>query len=79
MQRWGGWNDEGRQFHADIAVEINKARAQEHVKEMEKACLERLRAKHGIVEKEAKKKKGKKRKRDEEEEKVEIDDTFDTI
>ena len=79
VQRWGGWNEVGRKFHADIAVEINAARAQEHVKEMEKACLERLRAKHGIVEKEAKKKRGKKRKAEEEEKKVEIDDTFDTI
>ena len=79
QQKWGGWNDEGRKYNATIAAEINQARAQDHVKEMEKACLARLRKEHGIGEKEAKKKKGKKRKLEEEEKKEEIDDTFDSI
>ena len=81
QQKWGGWNDKGRKYHSDIALEINNARAQDHVKEMEQACLACLRVKHGIEERDAKKKSGKKRKRGEEEKKeeIEIDDTFDSI
>ena len=79
QQKWGGWNEEGRKYHADIAVEINQARAQEHVKEMEKACLQRLRAEHGIENCDAKKKSKKRKRQEEEEKKVEIDDTFDMI
>ena len=81
QQKWGGWNDKGRKYHSDIALEINNARAQDHVKEMEQACLARLRVKHGIEERDAKKKSGKKRKQGEEEKKeeIEIDDTFDSI
>ena len=77
--RWGGWNKTGREYFKEVAGKIQSGRAEDHVQEMEKACLARLRDKYEIEERDKKRgsKAGKKRKIEEEEE--EEDDEFDSF
>ena len=46
--KWGGWNKVGRDFCADLRKDVVKAREQEHVHEMEDACLDRIRITHDV-------------------------------
>lgn len=78
VAKWGGWNKKGRDRVKDISKLVKDARAQDHVQQLEDACLQRLRIKHDIVARDAKKGAKKKRKRPVAME-VESDDEFDCL
>ena len=46
--KWGGWNKHGRDFCADLRKEVLEAREQEHVQEMEDACLDQIHKQHDV-------------------------------
>ena len=73
QQQWGGWSLAGRKRFKELREKIADAQKQDHVLQLEKNCLERLRLKHEIDERDQKRKsRGKKRKMVEEED----DDDF---
>lgn len=78
VAKWGGWNKKGRDRVSELSRLVKEARAQDHVQEMEAACLERLRIKYKVAEREAKKGAKKKRKRPMVQEEDE-DDEFDCL
>lgn len=68
QQQWGGWSLAGRKRFKELREKIIDAQKQKHVLQLEKNCLERLRLKHEIDERDQKRKsRGKKRKMVEEE------------
>jgi hypothetical protein len=54
QKRWGGWNDVGRKRFREYEEKVREARRKKHVLGVEKACLARLRVRHKIEEREAK-------------------------
>ena len=76
--KWGGWNHAGRSYFKELCVKIKEARQRDHVPEMEKACLRRLRVLHKIEERDQKRAARSKRKRRVEVEE-ESEDEFDML
>jgi hypothetical protein len=76
--RWGGWTKEGRVAVSNLNKLINTARKSVDAKEIEEACLARVRAAHDVQDDEASSGKKKKRKRKVVEEEEE-DDEFDKL
>ena len=76
--KWGGWNAAGRNYFKELCAKIKEARERDHVKEMEEACLHRLRVFHKIEERDEKRAARSKRKRRVEVEE-EPEDEFDLL
>ena len=72
--KWGGWNDAGRAEWKAVVAKAKDARGRDHVEEMEEDCLKRLRVKHKVDQKKAKR--GKKRARIHEDEESDGADEF---
>jgi hypothetical protein len=78
VARWGGWNKDGRKAVRDLAKLVLEARKGNHVKGLEKACLNRVQMDQGI-EVEEDDPKNKKRKAQNEPEEDDSDDELDCL
>ena len=76
--KYGGWNQAGKSYFKELCKKIKEARERDHVQEMEKACLQRVRINNKIEERDQKRAARSKRKRRVEVEE-ESEDEFDML